>query len=56
MATILLSIGVILLCIIMLGIKVLFVKNGKFPSSHIHDNEALRKKGISCAGEQQRNK
>lgn len=49
MATILLSIGVIALCIILLGVKVLFVKNGKFPSGHIHDNPAMRKHNIECA-------
>ena len=49
MATILLSICVIALCIILLGVKVLFVKNGKFPSGHIHDNPAMRKHNIECA-------
>lgn len=49
MATILLSIGVIALCTILLGVKVLFVKNGKFPSGHIHDNPAMRKHNIECA-------
>lgn len=49
MATILLSICVTALCIILLGVKVLFVKNGKFPSGHIHDNPAMRKHNIECA-------
>lgn len=53
MPTILLSIGVIALCIILLGIKVLFVKNGKFPSGHIHDNPAMRKHNIECARHEQ---
>ena len=47
--TILISIGVVALCIVLLGIRVFFVKGGKFPSSHIHDNPAMRKKHIGCA-------
>lgn len=46
----------LLLCIIivgisavLLGIKVLFVKGGKFPSGHIGQSVALRNKGIRCA-------
>lgn len=49
MPTILLSVAVIALCIILLGVKVLFVKNGKFPSGHLHDNPAMRKHHIGCA-------
>ena len=49
MATILLSIGVITLCIILLGVKVHFEKYGKFPSGNIHDNPAMRKHNIECA-------
>lgn len=36
------------LCIVLLGVKVLFVKGGKFPSGHVHDNPALRQRGLSC--------
>lgn len=43
----------LLLAIVMLGVKVLFVKNGKFPSGHVHDNPALRRRGIGCAGRQE---
>lgn len=53
MLTVLLSIGVIALCIILLGVKVLFVKNGKFPSGHIHDNPAMRKHHIECVRRQE---
>lgn len=49
MQTVLLSIFLVLLAVVMLGIKVLFVKGAKFPSGHIHENEAMRKKGITCA-------
>lgn len=33
----------------LLGVKALFVKGGTFPSGHVHDNAALRRRGISCA-------
>lgn len=49
MPTFLLSVAVIGVCIILLGVKVFFVKNGKFPSGHIHDNPAMRKRNIRCA-------
>ncbi len=39
----------VLMAVLMLGVKVLFVKNGKFPSGHVHDIEPLRKQGIGCA-------
>ena len=29
--------------------KYSFLKGGQFPSMHIHDNKALKKKGIHCA-------
>ncbi|MGL5787925.1 MAG: hypothetical protein ACRCX4_14095 [Bacteroidales bacterium] len=35
--------------VLLLGIKVFFTKNGKFPNTHIGGNKALSKRGISCA-------
>ena len=35
--------------ILLLGVKVLFVKGARFPSGHVHDNAALRARGITCA-------
>jgi hypothetical protein len=32
-----------------LGISMLIKPHGRFPATHISENEALRKKGISCA-------
>jgi hypothetical protein len=42
----------ILVAVILLGVKVLFVKGGKFPSGHVHSSEALRKRGVTCASQQ----
>ena len=36
----------------LLGIKIIFQKGGKFTSQHIHDNAALRKQGIHCVIDQ----
>ncbi|MDE6240171.1 MAG: hypothetical protein K2M54_09345 [Muribaculaceae bacterium] len=49
MKLVLLSIAVVGLSIVLLGVKVLFVKGGRFPSSHVGSSKALRDKGISCA-------
>lgn len=38
------------LAVLLLGVKVFFVKGGKFPSGHAHDNSELRRKGVGCAG------
>lgn len=43
------TMALLALAIIMLGVKVLFVKGGKFPSPHIHHNAPLKEKGITCA-------
>ena len=38
------------LAVLLLGVKVFFVKGGKFPSGHAHDNPELRRKGVGSAG------
>ncbi|MBQ2163326.1 MAG: hypothetical protein II445_02330 [Muribaculaceae bacterium] len=35
--------------IVLLGVKIFFVKGGRFPNTHIHGNPAMKKRGISCA-------
>ena len=39
----------IVVCVLLLGIKVFFTKNGTFPSTHIGGNGKIKEKGISCA-------
>jgi hypothetical protein len=48
-SAILLFIGILLL-----GIRVFFVKNGTFPNSHVGGNKALKERGINCARSQDR--
>lgn len=47
--TLLLSIALLAAAFIMLGVKVLFVKGGRFPSGHAHSSPELRRRGVSCA-------
>ncbi|MCM1076650.1 MAG: hypothetical protein NC411_04735 [Bacteroides sp.] len=37
------------LAIAIMGVKVWFVKGGKFPTGHAHDIPALKRRGIGCA-------
>lgn len=43
------SVILLLLAFVLLGVKVLFVKEGKFPSGHVHDHPEMRRRGIGCA-------
>lgn len=51
-----LTIALLAISVVLLGVRVLFVKGGKFPSSHVHDAEALRRKGIGCAARSKDNR
>lgn len=46
--TLLLSAIILLLCFVFLAIRVICVKNGRFPKTHVSQNAALRAKGITC--------
>lgn len=43
------TIVLVALAVLLLGVKVWFVKGGKFPNTHIHGNKAMRDRGITCA-------
>lgn len=49
MKIVFLSSALLLAAVVLLGVKVLFVKGGKFPTGHAHDIPALKKKGVTCA-------
>lgn len=40
---------VVALAVLLLGVRMLLRRGGEFPQTHIHDNQALKKKGIGCA-------
>ena len=52
--TFLLTVIIILISILLLSLRILLVKGGKFPNTHVSGNPALRKKGIQCAQSQHR--
>lgn len=52
--TLLVSVLIIAIAVALLCVRILLKKNGKFSSQHIHDNPALRKNGIHCVMEQDR--
>lgn len=48
------SLVVVAVAFALLSIKVLLKRNGKFSSQHVHDNPGLRKQGIHCVMDQDR--
>ena len=48
LTTIAFAVALMALAVVLLGVKVLFVKGGKFPSGHVHDNPELRRRGMGC--------
>lgn len=52
--TLLLSVLIIAISVALLCVKVLFRKNGRFSSQHIHDSQAMRERGIHCVMDQDR--
>jgi len=45
------TIIIVAVSVLLLGIKVFFTKNGKFPNTHVGGNAALKKRGITCIKE-----
>ena len=35
--------------VVIMGVRVLFVRGGKFPTGHAHDIPELKRRGIGCA-------
>lgn len=52
--TLLLTLLIVAACLLLLGIKILLVKGGKFPNSHVSGNKAMRERGIGCVQSQDR--
>lgn len=47
--TVVIAIFIVAVAVVLLGVKVLFVKGGRFPSGHASSNPELRRRGIGCA-------
>ncbi len=54
LAVIVISIVLLVLAVLLLGVRVFFVKNGKFPNIHIGASQAMKERGIACATTQDR--
>ena len=52
--TLLITTLIIAIGMAFLLVKVLFKRNGKFSSQHIHDSEAMKERGIHCVMDQDR--
>lgn len=52
--TLLITVLIIAICITLLCVKVIFKRNGKFSSQHIHDSKAMKDRGIHCVMDQDR--
>lgn len=54
MKEILIVIGILAAAMLLLSVRVLLKKNGKFSSQHISENKRMRQDGIHCATSQDR--
>ncbi|NDV83618.1 hypothetical protein [Bacteroides sp. 51] len=52
--TLLTSLLIVAICIVLLAVKILFVRGGKFPNTHISGSKAMRERGIGCVQSQDR--
>ncbi len=50
----LITLLIVAVCIALLGVKVFFVKGGRFPNSHVSGSKAMRNRGIGCVQSQDR--
>lgn len=49
LATFLFTVIILVICVVLMAVKILFKKDGRFPNTHIEGNRALGGKGIYCA-------
>jgi hypothetical protein len=52
--TILISVLIVAIGVILLAVKILFSKKGRFPQTHISGNRSMRERGIGCVQSQDR--
>lgn len=46
MKVVFLTVLILAVCVLLLGVKVFFVRGGKFPSGHAHDIPQLRRRTV----------
>ena len=52
--TILITLLIVAISVVLLSVKSLFKKNGRFPNTHVSGNKAMKAKGIGCVQSQDR--
>lgn len=52
--TMLITLAIVALSLLLLGVKVFFVKGGRFPNSHVSGSKAMRERGVGCVQSQDR--
>ena len=52
--SLLIVIGLLLAAFILLSVRIILRKNGRFRSMHISDSKAMRERGIGCVQSQDR--
>lgn len=50
--TLILTVLIIAIAMVLMSVKVILKKNGKFESQHIHDSAAMKERGIHCVIDQ----
>lgn len=48
MQVFLIAVGLVAIALLLLGMKIFFVKGGEFPNTHIGGNKNMSDKGIYC--------
>lgn len=54
MESLLLSVLIIAIAMALFMVKLIFKKDGRFSSQHIHDSKAMKDRGIHCVMDQDR--
>lgn len=52
--TMLLTLAIVAVSMLLLGIKLILQKNGRFPNTHVSGSKEMRKRGIGCVQSQDR--
>jgi hypothetical protein len=52
--TLLTSLLIVAICVVLLAVKILLVRGGAFPDTHIGGSKTMRERGIGCVQSQDR--
>lgn len=52
--TFILCTAILFVCMLLLGVRILFCKNGQFVKTHVSQSKAMRQRGVTCVQSQDR--